>query len=325
MNDLPAPEERVTQLDEPAGAAGSLQRGLPPARRVQPIDEYQGFSPRRRRVVLPTVLFLLTCFTTYSAGACGWQPMLLAPDPYIVGLLKTNWQDGLIFMAAVMSVLMAHEMGHFWMTLRHRVPSSYPFFIPLPVMMIGTMGAVIGMEGSRADRKQLFDIGLAGPLAGLVLAVPLLWYGISIATVDPQPIYGQPLLVKLIAGGLRPDMQANHIRPNPYYMAGWVGMLITGLNMLPISQLDGGHVSHAVLGRRSVLLARGLLLSAMAFVVVQEYYGWTLMLVLVTMLGVDHPPTANDRARIGPLRWTLGLVSLSIPILCFTPFPFVGM
>ena len=105
-------------------------------------------------------------------------------------------------------------------------------------------------------------------------------------------------------------------------MAGWVGMLVTGLNMLPISQLDGGHVTYALFGRYSHWLARAVLIGAIAFMVMTNSYNWILMLILVTFIGTDHPPTADDTVKLGPVRWTLGLLSLSIPILCFTPFPF---
>jgi membrane-associated protease RseP (regulator of RpoE activity) len=112
---------------------------------------------------------------------------------------------------------------------------------------------------------------------------------------------------------------------NPIYMAGWVGMLITGLNMLPVSQLDGGHVAYAVLGRYARWVGRLLLLVAWSFVIYTyirtDSATWALMLVIIAVIGIDHPPTADDTVRIGPLRWILGLVSLAIPIFCFTPVP----
>ena len=106
---------------------------------------------------------------------------------------------------------------------------------------------------------------------------------------------------------------------SPLLMAGWVGMLITGLNMLPISQLDGGHVIYGLFGRRSRLVARTFLIAAILFVIVGDHYNWTVMLVLVILLGVDHPPTRDDNVRLGPVRTVIGLVSLAIPVLCFTP------
>jgi membrane-associated protease RseP (regulator of RpoE activity) len=227
-------------------------------------------------------------------------------------------------MAAVIGILLTHEMGHFLQTLRYRVHASLPFFIPVPFLFTGTMGAVIGMEGSRADRKQLFDIGISGPLAGLVVALPIIWFGIQNATVvqpGTQALLGDPLIFKLLAQYLRPDIAADAIlnKNHPLLMAGWVGMLVTGLNMLPISQLDGGHVIYGLFGQGSRLVARAFLVAAILFVVLGDHYNWTVMLVLVILLGVDHPPTRDDSVSLGWWRQLLGLASLAIPVLCFTP------
>ncbi|MEK6248408.1 MAG: site-2 protease family protein, partial [Planctomycetales bacterium] len=192
---------------------------------------------RPRRKWLPITLFLLTCFTTFAAGCYGWSPAFLGlprafelkagesitvngldgepvtiNGPGFVGidavdLFRLYWKQGLIFMACVMSILLFHEMGHFLMTLKYKVPASFPFFIPVPIMFLGTMGAVIVMDPRKANRKEIFDIGIAGPLAGLVLTIPFVLYGLSQAKSDvvptePQPgsiEYGDPLLVKMLA------------------------------------------------------------------------------------------------------------------------------
>ncbi|HZZ29592.1 MAG TPA: site-2 protease family protein [Pirellulales bacterium] len=302
-----------------------------PMRMLDEVD--LGMRPRRR--VLPLVLFLLTCFFTYAAGTYHWQPVAFGLQIDHQGAnwdwdatwnqLKNNWQDGLLYMSCVMAVLLAHEMGHFLMTVRYRVPASYPIFLPMPMMLTGTMGAVIGMEGFRANRRQMFDIGLAGPLAGLVVTIPLVWLGIKLANQSiPQHgelIFGDPLLAKWLIRWLRPDIGPNEVLArNPIYMAGWVGMFVTGLNMMPISQLDGGHVIYALFLRRSRILARGFLLGAIAFIVVTGKVEWTLMVVIVTFIGVDHPRTSDDSVPLGPWRIFLGIASLVLPILCFTPF-----
>ena len=297
------------------------QQGGPPVpSRI--LDEIDLGQPRfRRRVKLPLALFLATCATTFMAGVYDWRPVL--PDATLWERIHTSWPRGLTYMAAVIAVLLAHEMGHFLMTIRYRIPASYPIFIPMPIiMMTGTMGAVIGMDGLRADRRQLFDIGLAGPLAGLVLTIPLVCIGLIWAEPATVQTYGRPLLVKLLLPLLRPDLpEGAMLQENALYMAGWVGMLITGLNMMPVSQLDGGHIIYGLLGPRSRWVARAFLLSAISLVIITENYNWLMMVVLVTFLGADHPPTANDRVRIGPSRWLIGLASLAIPILCFTPTP----
>lgn len=253
--------------------------------------------------------------------------MFLEPGQAMLALID-NWWQGLVYMAAVMAILLAHEMGHFLQAVRYRIPASLPFFIPMPISPIGTMGAVIGMRGSQADRKQLFDIGLTGPLAGLLVALPLAWIGIR--TAQPVPInadgyFGSPLLFTLLVGWLRPDDPAGLAlvhSSNPLLMASWVGMLVTGLNMLPIGQLDGGHVAYALLGRRAHWLARAMVATALVFIVAEQQYAWSLMLALVIVLGTSHPQTADDHVALGRWRTLLGAASLAIPVFCLTPFPY---
>lgn len=319
------PEPAVFGWPGPAQATGrnvDVTVAAAPAARPLTADDLR--SPRGRRVVLPVLLFVATCVSTFLAGALDWNPTAYFEAGQVERVVSANWMDGLVYMAAVIGILLTHEMGHFLQTLRYHVPASLPYFIPVPMVLTGTMGAVIGMEGSRADRKQLFDIGLSGPIAGLIVSLPIIWFGIKSATVAPLTgdfQLGDPLIFKLMAAYLRPDLPADAIlnKNSPLLMAGWVGMLITGLNMLPISQLDGGHVIYGLFGRKANLLARAVLISAILFVVLGQHYNWTVMLVLVILLGVDHPPTRDDNVRLGPLRTVIGLASLAIPVLCFTP------
>ena len=136
------------------------------------------FRVPRRRVALPLVLFVATCLSTFWVGAANWRPELIASVNAILTIVAANWQTGLTYMLAVLAILLTHEMGHFLQTVRYRIPASYPLCIPVPFSLIGTMGAVISMDGMRANRKQIFDIGIAGPLAGLVVAVPILYIGV---------------------------------------------------------------------------------------------------------------------------------------------------
>jgi membrane-associated protease RseP (regulator of RpoE activity) len=286
-------------------------------------------SPRfTRRTGLPLFLFVATCISTFWVGAVNWMPVeALARWEYARVLIAANWRQGLAYMSALLAILLTHEMGHFLFTLRYHIPASYPLFIPVPINPIGTMGAVIGMDGLKADRKQLFDMGLAGPLAGLVVALPILWLGIEQLEVAGRPIgdvaFHSPLLIQWMIGWLRDDLSAAAPigigQLNAFYIAGWVGLLITGLNMLPISQLDGGHVAYALFGKGAHKLARGLLVFSITFLVIyiDQAYIWTLMLILVIFLGTDHPPTSDDNVELGPIRRALGIASLSIPILCF--------
>jgi membrane-associated protease RseP (regulator of RpoE activity) len=274
----------------------------------------------RRRLKLPLILFLLTCLSTFFTGGAWSEPVGAYDYRY-----HFNWQDGLAYMLGVMAILLAHEMGHFLQAVRHRVPASLPYFIPMPLSPIGTMGAVIGMQGSRADRRQLFDIGISGPLAGLVVAVPLAWYGVKTAVPgEPTGLDAMdPWLFRLLIERFRPDVPLDTVFAwNPYYMAAWFGMLITGVNMLPLSELDGGHVAYALFGKRAHTLARAVVLAVVAFIFFQEQYGWMLMLALVFLIGIDHPPTSNDRAELGWARRVIGVASLAIPVLCLAPVPF---
>jgi len=282
----------------------------------------------QRWVLLPLVLFVATCISTFWTGASGWQPYLhMASFEQAGRAMLENWQPGLIYMGAVLGILLPHELGHFLVALRYRIPASLPYFIPVPFIPLGTMGAVIGMRGSQANRRELFDLGVAGPLAGLAVALPVVWIGIR--QLDPAAQQGigyglhNPLIIKLLIDYLRPECQDSSVlfvgNLNPLLMAGWVGMFVTGINMLPISQLDGGHVAYALFGRYAHMLARTLLIVAILFIVIAEQYHWVLMLVLVTLLGTDHPATADDTVPLGWPRRLIGWASLAIPILCFPP------
>ena len=161
--------------DDPAAVAANDTIDNDTIRRAQQVRSAWGeVRPvRRRRVVVPAVLFLATCASTFWTAACDFHPAfflelgLNAHGTWQV--ICANWQQGVAYMGAVMAILLAHEMGHFLTARRYRIPTSLPFFIPMPVFLFGTMGAVIGMDGTRADRRQMFDQGLAGPLAGLAV------------------------------------------------------------------------------------------------------------------------------------------------------------
>jgi len=321
-----------------SGTIATTADPLPDMRQMPPLPPRRR-SPVPRRILLPVLLFAATCLTTFWAGSGPPSIQMLRHDvvnqlfPRLGGnadgiMLIGRWHDGLVYMLAVMGILLAHEMGHFVQAVRYGVPASLPFFIPMPLTPLGTMGAVIGMQGSEADRKELFDIGLSGPLAGLLVAIPVAWIGIQQAQPFPlQPVgqtihFQDPLLFKMMMQRLHPELlPGQELTMNPLLMAGWVGMLITGLNMLPISQLDGGHVSYALFGRGSYWIARAVVAAAVGFILIAGVYGWMVMLLLVTLIGVQHPPTANDNVELGWGRRLLGLASLAIPVLCLAPNP----
>lgn len=292
----------------------------------------------KRRTVLPLILFFATCLSTFWVGVTHWQPVLTLESLATAGgmdlvpirrLILSYGEQGVIYMACVMAILLCHELGHFFVTLLYRVPASFPIFLPFPFNPIGTFGAVIGMHGMQADRRQIYDIGLAGPLAGLVIAVPVMVMGILTLDVS-TPGSGDiqincPLGTLWLIQWLRPDIDPqngylwlSHL--NPYFVAGWVGFLITGLNMMPISQLDGGHVIYSLIGKKAHWVARITIVTAIAFMVYYLAPSLVLMTILLLLVGTDHPPTRNDRVPLGGFRIALGWLSLSIPFFCFPPF-----
>lgn len=339
MND-PAKQDPVPPSPSPAPPPPTELREL----RKSDIDSrYAPSGPKaelpheivERRVTLPVVLFIATCLSTFWVGCADWKPNEhLANTALISRAISQNWPQGLMYMGAVLAILLTHEMGHFLMTLRHKIPASYPLCIPVPINPIGTMGALIGMEGMRANRKEIFDIGLAGPLAGLVVAFPVLWLGISRLDLSGAPLPGEiqlynPVIVRWMIEWMHPQWAAKAdwigiSQVNALFMAGWVGMLITGLNMLPVSQLDGGHTIHGLFGRESYKIARGFTIVSILYVVMNldQAAMWSLMLVLVILMGIHHPPTSDDSIELDDRRWIIGVASLSIPILCF---PLLGL
>jgi Zn-dependent protease len=327
-------DTRATLEGEQGVIVAELAEEIPPVlthRRSRPL-----LRMRRRRRMLPLVLFVVTCISTFFAGACAWVPYQYVGLSMEQGSLMplrrvmvTHWDDGLIFMLSLIGILLAHEMGHFLATIRYRVPASFPFFLPLPILSpIGTLGAVIAMEGSRADRKEIFDIGIAGPLAGLVVAVPVLWVGV-LQLDFTQPEYGlfaldAPLLVTWMLGivqpaGYTPGQDIVQSNLNPYFMAGWVGLLVTALNMMPISQLDGGHVAYTLLGKHTRWVTRVFIVMAIGFMIFINPWFLLVIMVLIMLVGMDHPPTRDDSVRLGWFRVALGISSLAIPVLCFAP------
>ncbi|HWB08567.1 MAG TPA: site-2 protease family protein [Pirellulales bacterium] len=264
-------------------------------------------APTRRRLLLPAALFVATCFTTYKAA-------------------------GLAFALPVMFILTTHELGHFFQALRYRVPASLPYFIPMPYSPFGTMGAVIGLRAHVGNRKALFDIGISGPLAGLVPAIACSIVGLYLSPVieiggrGDVTMLGEPLFFKLLKFLIFGPLDDGHdVLLHPVAYAGWVGIFITGLNLLPIGQLDGGHVLYALLLRRAHSIATLVLVAAAVGVAVFGYWGWSLMLALLFFMGPKHPPTADDTVPLGTGRTVLGWLTLAFVVLGFTPQPFYGL
>jgi membrane-associated protease RseP (regulator of RpoE activity) len=247
---------------------------------------------------------------------------------FVLTILSTTLVGGIIYSIAIMSILLAHEMGHYVMCKRHGIPATLPFFIPMPLTIFGTMGAVIAMQRIIPNRRALFDVGIAGPLAGLILAFPAIIIGLKYSTViDPttfqQPTIsmGEPLVFQfiryLIFGPLPEGLD---VLVHPLAFAGWVGLFVTALNLLPVGQLDGGHIAYALFGKNS----KYIYYLAFAVFAVSAFFfpGWILMLILLAFFFFKHPSPADDFTPIDKKRKILGILMFVVFILSFTPVPF---
>ncbi len=250
--------------------------------------------------------------------------------------LQWIWQSprlllrGLPFSLALMSILGAHELGHYLYCRRYRVRATLPFFIPAPTL-IGTLGAFIRIGGPIPSREALFDIGIAGPIAGFVLAVPIMLAGLALSHPvhgfsDPDLQFGFPLIFQLghvlLHRGLSQSAPSlAHYYLHPVAIAAWAGMLATALNLLPGGQLDGGHLVFAVSSRLHRFLSRGMIAS---LVVLSWFFwvGWLLWAVLLTLSGLRQPHVPR-RPTLGPGRRRLALLALALLVLTFTPAPIV--
>lgn len=291
--------------------------------------EVGDLPPRRgRRVRLPVLLFVATCLSTVLAGG---QFTFFPVGDWFHWHFYLNYRDGMVYAALVMTILFCHEMGHFLQARRYGVRSSLPFFLPLPISPLGTLGAVIAMEPRIGNRKALFDIGITGPLAGLVPTLICCVVGVQIAKA-PAPVgmyttqFGDPLLLKLLYHWrFGPMPEGCDVPLNPVLWAAWVGLLVTSLNLMPIGQLDGGHVLYAIMRKRAHIVATVLLFGAAVAVIAFGYVWWTLMLVLLVLMGPKHPPTAGDDVPLGAWRYVLGWLMLAFIAIGFTPTPLMGV
>ena len=238
---------------------------------------------------------------------------------------------GFVYGAAVLGILGAHEAGHYVACRRYDVDATLPFFLPFPLLSIsGTLGAVIKIREPFPNRKALFDIGVAGPIAGFVVLVPLLFYSMSRSTLvhvsmPPGSLsFGEPLLFRLVSwlkfGAIGDSAQLNL---HPIGFAAWFGMLATAWNLLPFGQLDGGHLAYATLGDRSRYLSYATVAGSIAMCFIS--YSWVVMtLMMVAMMyffGARHPRVLNEYEPLGAGRQAIAVVAVIIFVLCFTPVP----
>ncbi len=294
---------------------------------------------KRRQLRTSITLFLLTCLSTFVVGA-SFVPleylltMLLPRYQWFVRLslggasledwlAEASWR-GFMYSAPLMTILLFHEMGHFLLSIRHRIPASFPYFIPMPLSVPGTMGAVIFQQQGRATRRQLFDIAVWGPLAGLLVIIPVLYYGLKLPT-DPAhpsvPLFARPLLIKWMVYMIHGSEGLPETFINPVYLAGWFGVLVTSMNLLPMGQLDGGHILYALIGRKAHFVAYLIAGLAVASMVFQQNYTFAALVLLLLMTGLKHPPTENDAEPLGLTRHILGWLTLGFLVIGLMPTP----
>lgn len=279
------------------------------------------------RWTLPIILFLLTVFTTLWAGAYqAYTGPVRGPLNFLLASPEALWR-GIPFAGSLLFILTTHELGHYLLSKIHRVPASLPLFIPGPPHFIGTFGAIIRMRGPILSRRALFDIGVAGPLAGFVVAVAMLIIGLSLSTVvDRTATYGlhlgEPLLLQfmswVVIGPLPPEAD---VVLHPVGFAAWFGLFVTSLNLLPIGQLDGGHVAYALWGPRQRTMALAFLpiLLILGFV---GWAGWFLWAFMAGLWGVGHPPVMDPHVPLGRNRTIVGWIALAVFVVTFAPVPF---
>ena len=256
-----------------------------------------------------------------------------APDlftqPMPIGAqLKTLLIFGAPFSLTIMSILLAHEMGHYLTARYYRVKATLPHFIPFPFSLVGTLGAFILIKSPFPHRRSLIDIGLAGPFAGFIVAIPALFIGIAQSRLGPPSdggiSLGEPLLFQWIGALYWPNLPADQVLYiSPVGLAAWFGLLATAINLIPIGQLDGGHATYALFreGAHRISKWAFLLLFPMA------YFGpnWLIWAMLAFLLGIrrPHPPTLYDPAPLPRSRIVMGILGFIIFLLCFTPEPIV--
>ena len=274
-------------------------------------------------------LFLGTVASTMLVAGVDENAVELMSAGLVLPALRLIALRGWVFSASLLSILTAHEFGHYFTARYHRVPASLPYFIPFPFSLFGTLGAVIKMSPRMAPRRALFDIAAAGPLAGIVVALPLTYLGLTLSPLILKSAVpagslslGEPLLFKglswLAHGNVRENMD---VILHPVAFAGWAGMFVTALNLLPIGQLDGGHVSHALFGARSRLVAFAMFGGLLGFSVWQREFTWVPLMLFLLIFGIQHPPITDDGQPLGPVRQALGLLLGILFVTCFSLVP----
>ena len=299
-------------------------------------------GPQRSQLVVSVLLFALTLLATTTLGAVWWLsahvdrstdlPLFLTPRA-----IHTVWNNpvyllnGLAFSLPLLFILLCHELGHYVVCRRNGLLSTPPYFLPAP-FGLGTLGAFIRIRSPIRNKRQLFDVGVSGPIAGFLALLPFLLYGIAKSHVSVfypadedianallfRP--GESLLIKGVSLLFHGELGATEtLNLHPIALAAWVGLFATSLNLLPLGQLDGGHIVYAALGRFQRRAALPLLLGLGLFGI--RWPGWLLWCVVVLVLGLRHPPVLDESDPLDRRRkWLAGLAALLF-VITFMPVP----
>jgi membrane-associated protease RseP (regulator of RpoE activity) len=323
------------------------------------------------RLYINIILFILTIFSMMLMGVDAPPEAVPGDDASVILFLFQNILSGWPFALSMMGILLAHEMGHYLMCRYYNVPATLPFFIPAPLLSpLGTLGAFIAMRGIPKNKRVLFDVGVAGPLAGLVIALPVLFIGLSLSPlgpIEPGPagtsgflegnsifylfskyvVFGKLLPEPVSMGGLSPAIywlrylftgqpipfNGLDVQLDPVALAGWAGLLVTALNLVPVGTLDGGHVAYGLFGEKArrifpvaigVLIALSFLPSLLTLSLGAFNFSWLLWVFILFWLGNVRAQPLDDITPLDDTRRGLGFFMLLVFILLFTPIPMVG-
>ena len=273
----------------------------------------------QRKLFLHILLFATTFLSTFLAGAMQAGVNILEEPEKIY--------KGFPFALTLMSILLAHELSHYFASRKHRVNATLPYFIPAPTI-IGTFGAFIKMKSPITTRQALLDIGVSGPLAGFIISIIVSIIGLSLSQVVPIQKtegalnLGDSLLFSSLSK-LILDFQpgAQDILLHPVAFAGWIGFFVTSINLIPVGQLDGGHIAYALFGEKHVYLSK-ILVPLMFFLGLFLWAGWAIWALLMLILGLRHPRILYGEVPLDGKRRFLGWLAFGIFILTFIPVPF---
>lgn len=279
--------------------------------------------PRPPRLWLHVLLLVATLITTIIAGA-----LQQGVNPLTAPMLLYK---GLPFSLTLLLILGTHEMGHYLVSRKHELDVTLPYFIPAPPIpfIIGTFGAFIRIRSPIRDKRALLDVGCAGPLAGVLISIPVILVGLKLSTVTVMAggeeglTLGEPLLFKLLSWVALGHLSSNeNVILHPVAFAGWIGLLVTALNLMPVGQLDGGHVTYALFPDYHRYISFSVL-GLLVVCGVLFWHGWLMWAVLLTFLGWRHPPPYFYWLPLDRRRRILGVITIVVFILTFSPAPFV--